>query len=93
MFRVDEKMYGRKKKLIQIVNDETRAGSDKTWTTTHAFVDPENGDLYKPSGRSPAKNPVHNLLNDESYQWVLNNCTWTGSELYLNKARRDWTVL
>lgn len=91
-FRVEGKLYGRKKKFFTIVCDEKAHYDDKVWTQTHAFVDPLNGDVYKPNGRSPSKRPIHNLLNDTSFEWVLEHCTWTGSELYKSNASRDWIV-
>jgi hypothetical protein len=85
VYYVDPKMYGRKKKLFKIT-------SDNGPFQVHGFVDPLNGDLYKPSGRTPSKNPIHNLMDDDSFHWVLDNCTYTGSELYLSNARRDYVV-
>jgi len=50
----------------------------------HAFVDKTTGDVYKPASfRSPAKIARFNILNDASYNTMINNCDWAGSYLYI----------
>ena len=52
--------------------------------SVHAFVDRENGDLYKPaSWRAPAKIARYNLLNEEHTEWLYQNADWSGGYLYL----------
>jgi hypothetical protein len=49
---------------------------------THAFVDKNTGDIYKPlSPSSPNKNKIFNLFDD--YETLIEECDWAG--VYLNK--------
>ncbi len=51
--------------------------------TTHAFVDKETGDVFKPaSHKSPAKGVRYNLLDEESRNNCLKYADWSGSYLY-----------
>lgn len=50
----------------------------------HAFVDKVTGEVYKPSSRrSPARIVRYNLLNDESFNNMIENCDWAGGYLYI----------
>ncbi len=85
-------MYGRKKKYLKLVRD--RVTLDRhIITTVHAYIDPVNGDVYKPTSGAPAKNPIHCLLDEDSREWLYKNCTSYGSELYKSNTRRDWKML
>ena len=53
-----------------------------TDNSVHAFVDVNNGDVYKPaSWNKPAKHVRFNLLQDP--QDCFNKVTWSGGYLYL----------
>ena len=53
-----------------------------TENSVHAFVDVNNGDVYKPaSWNKPAKHVRFNLLQDP--QTCFNKCDWSGGYLYL----------
>ena len=51
--------------------------------STHAFVDKETGDVFKPaSHKSPAKGVRYNLLDEESRNNCLKYADWSGGYLY-----------
>ncbi len=51
--------------------------------STHAFIDKETGDVFKPaSWKSPAKGVRFNLLNEESRNICLQRADWAGGYLY-----------
>lgn len=65
-------------KLVYGVNPEVGSKS------VHAFVDKATGDVFKPaSWASPAKIARFNILNDESFNRMIQNCDIHGSYLYL----------
>jgi hypothetical protein len=50
--------------------------------SVHAFVD-ANGLVYKSAGwTAPAKGARYDLLNDESFEAILKDATWSGGYLY-----------
>lgn len=52
--------------------------------SVHAFVDPSNGDVYKSgSWAKPAKHIRFNLLDDESFATMIEECDPFGSYLYI----------
>ena len=53
-----------------------------TNNSVHAFVDVNNGDVYKPaSWNKPAKHVRYNLLTNP--QDCFNKCDWAGGYLYI----------
>ena len=49
----------------------------------HAFVDRNNGNVFKPASyKSPAKGVRYNLLDEDSRSLCLLNADWAGSYLY-----------
>ena len=51
--------------------------------STHAFVDKETGEVYKPASyKSPAKGVRYNLLDEESRNNCLKYADWSGGYLY-----------
>ena len=49
----------------------------------HAFVDRNNGNVFKPASyKSPAKGVRYNLLDEDSRLVCLLNADWAGSYLY-----------
>ena len=51
--------------------------------STHAFVDTETGDVFKPASyKSPAKGVRYNLLDEESRNNCLKYADWSGGYLY-----------
>ena len=54
----------------------------------HAFVDKNNGNVFKPaSWRSPAKGVRYNLLDENSRLSILSEADWAGSYLYMDGLR------
>lgn len=52
--------------------------------TVHAFVDKATGDVYKAATfRAPAKIVRYNLLDDNSFNDMIEKCDWAGSYLYI----------
>ena len=52
-------------------------------SSTHAFVDKETGDVFKPASyKSPAKGVRYNLLDEESRNNCLKYADWSGGYLY-----------
>ena len=50
----------------------------------HAFVDRNNGNVFKPASyKSPAKHVRYNLLDESSFNNCISNADWCGSYLYL----------
>jgi hypothetical protein len=52
--------------------------------TVHAFVDKVTGDVYKAATwKQPAKIVRYNLLDDNSFNDMIEKCDWAGSYLYI----------
>lgn len=52
--------------------------------SVHAFIDRENGDVYKPaSWQGPAKIARYCLMNDDHREWLYANADWAGGYLYI----------
>lgn len=52
-------------------------------TSVHAFVNKENGDVYKPaSWKSPVRDARYNLLDDDAREHLFNSIDAFGSYLY-----------
>jgi len=50
----------------------------------HAFVDRNNGNVFKPASyKSPAKHVRYNLLDESSFNNCISNADWAGGYLYL----------
>ena len=50
----------------------------------HAFVDRNNGNVFKPASyKSPAKHVRYNLLDESSFNNCISRADWCGSYLYL----------
>jgi len=50
----------------------------------HAFIDRNNGNVFKPASyKSPAKHVRYNLLDESSFNNCISNADWCGSYLYL----------
>lgn len=50
----------------------------------HAFIDKKTGEVYKPASlKSPAKGVRYDLRLIKDREYVLENCDWAGSYLYL----------
>ena len=70
----------------RVINCEVKKGK-KYWklifdNSVHAFVDVNNGDVFKPaSWNKPAKHVRYNLLTNP--QDCYNKVTWSGGYLYL----------
>jgi len=64
-------------KIVMVCPGDYRSKS------VHAFVDKNNGNVYKSATfKSPAKGVRYNLLDESSREYVLANCDWSGSYLY-----------
>ena len=63
-------------KVMQCVDGQTES--------VHAFIDRKTGEVYKPASiKAPAKGVRFNLLIIEEREFVLENCDWAGSYLYV----------
>jgi hypothetical protein len=63
-------------KLMQCVDGQTES--------VHAFIDRKSGEVYKPASiKAPAKGVRFNLLIITEREFVLENCDWAGSYLYI----------
>jgi len=63
-------------KVMQCVDGQTES--------VHAFIDKKTGSVYKPASiKAPAKGERFNLLIIKDREFVLENCDWSGSYLYL----------
>ena len=63
-------------KVMQCVDGQTES--------VHAFIDKKTGEVYKPASiKAPAKGVRFNLLIIEEREFVLENCDWAGSYLYI----------
>lgn len=52
--------------------------------SVHAFVDRENGNLYKPATwKAPAKHMRYCLMNEDHREWLYSNADWAGGYLYM----------
>ena len=50
----------------------------------HAFIDRNNGNVFKPASyKSPAKHVRYNLLDESSFNNCISNADWAGGYLYL----------
>ena len=50
----------------------------------HAFIDRNNGNVFKPASyKSPAKHVRYNLLDESSFNNCLSRADWAGGYLYL----------
>lgn len=55
--------------------------------SVHAFIDKQNGNMYKPaSWRGPAKYARYNLLDDKSYRECLSKADHCGGYLYMDRS-------
>jgi len=52
--------------------------------SVHCFIDKKTGEVYKAASiKAPAKGVRFNLLIIEEREFVLENCDWAGSYLYI----------
>ena len=63
-------------KVMQCVDGQTES--------VHAFIDKKTGEVYKAASyKAPAKGVRFNLLIIKEREFVLENCDWAGSYLYV----------
>jgi hypothetical protein len=63
-------------KVMQCVDGQTQS--------VHAFIDKKTGEVYKAASyKAPAKGVRFNLLIIKEREFVLENCDWAGSYLYV----------
>lgn len=76
---VDEYIYTKGKKYAKIIHI---SGASKQ-RSAHAFVDLNNGDVYKSATwQAPAKGVRYNLLDEQSCEEMYKRADWAGSYLY-----------
>jgi hypothetical protein len=76
---VDDFVYAKGKKYAKIIHITNPGGSK----SAHAFVDMNNGDVYKSASWSaPAKGIRYNLLEDASREEMYRRADWAGGYLY-----------
>tara|TARA_B100000214_G_scaffold330693_1_gene271256 strand:- start:20 stop:346 length:327 start_codon:yes stop_codon:yes gene_type:complete len=80
--KADYNKYGYKSDYNVTIKKGRKYYKVITENSVHAFVDVNNGDVYKPaSWNKPAKHVRFNLLQDP--QTCFNKCDWSGGYLYL----------
>ena len=80
--KADYNKYGYKSDYNVTIKKGRKYYKVITENSVHAFVDVNNGDVYKPaSWNKPAKHVRYNLLQDA--QDCFNKCDWSGGYLYL----------
>ena len=80
--KADYNKYGYKSDYNVTIKKGRKYYKVITENSVHAFVDVNNGDVYKPaSWNKPAKHVSFNLLQDP--QTCFNKCDWSGGYLYL----------
>ena len=80
--KADYNKYGYKSDYNVTIKKGRKYYKVITDNSVHAFVDVNNGDVYKPaSWNKPAKHVRFNLLQDP--QTCFNKCDWSGGYLYL----------
>ena len=80
--KADYNKYGYKSDYNVTIKKGRKYYKVITENSVHAFVDVNNGDVYKPaSWNTPAKHVRFNLLQDP--QTCFNKCDWSGGYLYL----------
>lgn len=71
--------YKRGRKYLKIIMRD--AGGQQH---VHAFVDRNNGEVFKPaSWQAPAKGVRFNLLLEQSREWLYEHADWAGGYLYI----------
>ena len=80
--KADYNKYGYKSDYNVTIKKGRKYYKVITENSVHAFVDVNNGDVYKPASyNKPAKHVRYNLLQDP--QDCFNKCDWSGGYLYL----------
>ena len=80
--KADYNKYGYKSDYNVTIKKGRKYYKVITENSVHAFVDVNNGDVYKPASyNKPAKHVRYNLLQDP--QDCYNKVTWSGGYLYL----------
>ena len=80
--KADYNKYGYKSDFNVTISKGRKYFKIVTDNSVHAFVDVNNGDVYKPASyNKPAKHVRYNLLQDP--QDCFNKCDWSGGYLYL----------
>ena len=80
--KADYNKYGYKSDFNVTISKGRKYFKIVTDNSVHAFVDVNNGDVYKPASyNKPAKHVRYNLLQDP--QDCYNKCDWSGGYLYL----------
>ena len=75
---VDQFVYTKGKKYAKIIHITSYGNR-----SVHAFVDLNNGDVFKPaSWQQPAKGIRYNLINEDSRTAMYQRADWAGSYLY-----------
>ena len=80
--KADYNKYGYKSDFNVTISKGRKYYKVITENSVHAFVDVNNGDVYKPASyNKPAKHVRYNLLQDP--QDCYNKVSWSGGYLYL----------
>jgi hypothetical protein len=75
---VDKFTYTKGKKYAKIIH--ISSGGQRS---AHAFVDMNNGDVYKSATwNAPAKGVRYNLMDEQSCEQMYKRADWSGSYLY-----------
>ena len=80
--KADYNKYGYKSDFNVTISKGRKYFKIVTDNSVHAFVDVNNGDVYKPASyNKPAKHVRYNLLQDP--QDCFDKCDWAGGYLYM----------
>jgi hypothetical protein len=70
-------------KFVRVWQDNVSPEGIASGRSVHAFYDPITGDVFKSEGwRKPAKGARYNLLNDQSFDTMMERCGATSAYLY-----------
>jgi len=70
-------------KYVRVWQDNVNPEGIASGRSVHAFFDPTTGDVYKSEGwRKPAKGIRYNLLDDASFDSLIDKCGPTSGYLY-----------
>ena len=73
-------------KIVQVEYDTFQNRNEYRDSSVHAFVDKNNGNVYKPaSWKAPAKHVRYSFQSPEDIRFLLNpiNVGWAGGYLYM----------
>lgn len=75
-------------RYVRVWQDNVSPEGDHSGRSVHAFFDPATGDVFKASGwKAPAKGVRYNLLDDASFDKLIERCGPNSGYLYADGAK------